>query len=54
MRYSASGKLEIIRAVEESALGLKRTMFQLGIPRSTFYGWYDRYLAGGFEALDDI
>ncbi|AEV37846.1 ISCc3, transposase OrfB [Pseudovibrio sp. FO-BEG1] len=25
----------------------------LGIPRSTFYVWYDRYLEGGVEALED-
>jgi len=54
MRYSASEKLEIIHTVEDASLGIKRTLIQLGIPRSTFYGWYDRYLAGGLEALDDI
>jgi len=26
---------------------------QLGIPRATFYRWYDRYLEGGPEALGD-
>src|SRR5690606_33675897 len=26
---------------------------QLGIPRRTFYRWYDRYLDGGPEALAD-
>ena len=26
---------------------------KLGIPRTTFYRWYDRYLAGGPEALED-
>jgi hypothetical protein len=25
----------------------------LGIPRTTFYRWYDRYLSGGAEALED-
>jgi Homeodomain-like domain len=25
----------------------------IGIPRSTFYGWYSRYLEGGIEALED-
>ena len=54
MRYSASSKLEIIRTVEESALGITRTLVQLGIARSTFYNWYDRYLSGGLEALADI
>jgi hypothetical protein len=30
-----------------------RTLEQLGIPRRTFYRWYDRYLEGGPEALED-
>ena len=44
MRYPASEKLEIIRTVEQSHLSAKRTLDQLGIPRRTFYRWYDRYL----------
>lgn len=36
MRYSASEKLEIIRTVEDSSLGIGRTLAQIGIPRSTF------------------
>ena len=53
MRYSASEKLEIIRTVEDSSLGSTRTLGQLGIAKSTFYHWYDRYLTGGGEALED-
>jgi putative transposase len=53
MRYPASEKLEIIRLVEGSPLPTKRTLDKLGIPRTTFYRWYDRYLAGGPEALED-
>lgn len=53
MRYAASEKLEIIRTVEDSALGINRTLRQLGIPKSTFYHWYDRFLTGGVEALED-
>ena len=53
MRYPASEKLEIIRTVEDSALGINRTLRQLGIPKSTFYHWYDRFLTGGVEALGD-
>ena len=53
MRYSAASKYEIIRTVEESALGIGRTCAKLGISRSTFYNWYDRYLSGGYEALED-
>jgi transposase-like protein len=47
MRYSAASKFEIIRIIEESVLGIRRTCEQLGISRSTFYNWYDRYLTGG-------
>ena len=53
MRYPASEKLEIIRLVDGSSLSVRRTLAQLGIPRSTFYGWYDRFITGGPEALED-
>ena len=53
MRYPASEKLEIIRLVEQSHLSARKTLGQLGIPRRTFYRWYDRYLDGGPEALED-
>ncbi len=53
MRYPASEKLEIIRLVEGSHLPTKRTLEKLGIPKTTFYRWYDRYLSGGPEALED-
>jgi putative transposase len=51
MRYEASEKLEIIRLVEQSALPVRRTLDKLGIPRATFYRWYDCYRSGGPEAL---
>src|SRR5256885_16505535 len=50
---SCSEKLEIIRLVEESALPVRWTLEKIGIPRATFYRWYDLYQAGGPEALDD-
>jgi transposase InsO family protein len=53
MRYPPSEKLEIIRLVEQSHLPVRRTLDKLGIPRTTFYRWYDRYLSGGPEALED-
>ena len=53
MRYPLSEKLEIIRLVERSHLPAKRTLAQLGIPRTSFYRWYDRCLTGGPEALED-
>jgi transposase-like protein len=53
MRYPAAEKLEIIRLVEQSALPVRRTLEKIGIPRATFYRWYDLYRTGGPEALDD-
>ena len=53
MRYPASEKLEIIRLVEESHLSARRTLAKLGIPRTTFYRWYDRYLQRGDAGLKD-
>ena len=47
MRYTASEKLEIIRLIEQSNLSIRRTLAQLGIPKSTFYGWYRRFVEGG-------
>lgn len=53
MRYAASEKLEIIRLVEESHQSTRRTLAKLGIPRTTFYRWYDRYLQRGEAGLQD-
>ena len=53
MRYPASEKVEIIRIVEQSYLSARRTLAQIGIPRATFYRWYDQYQTGGPEALED-
>ena len=53
MRYSAAEKLEIIRLVEHSPLPVRHTLAKLGIPRPTFYRWYDRHSSGGPEALKD-
>jgi putative transposase len=50
MKYPTSEKLEIIRLVEQSALPVRHTLGTLGtlgIPRATFYRWYDRYSSGG-------
>ena len=53
MRYPAAEKLEIIQLVEQSHLPVRRSLEQIGIPRSTFYRWCDLYQTGGPEALDD-
>jgi putative transposase len=52
-RKIASEKLEIIRLVEQSHLPVKRTLDKLGIPKPTFYRWYERYLTHGVEGLED-
>lgn len=52
MHYSQSEKLEIIRLVESSELGVSRTLREIGINRSTFYKWYDNYLKYGKESLN--
>ncbi len=54
MRYAASEKLEIIRLVEESHLSARQTLAKLGIPRTTFYRWYDRYLQRGEDSIAEL
>ena len=53
MRYSASEKREIIRLVEGSELGVKRTLEELDVPRSSFYRWYHSYQERGYEGLSN-
>jgi putative transposase len=45
--------MEIIRLVEDTDLPARATLRQLGVPRSTFYGWYQRYESDGFDGLHD-
>jgi transposase InsO family protein len=45
--------MEIIRLVEGTDLPVRVTLRQLGLARSTFYGWYQRYLEAGFDGLQD-
>jgi transposase InsO family protein len=51
MRYSQAEKLEIIRIVEQSDLGIKRTLEQLQVSRSSFYRWYRAYVEEGIAGL---
>lgn len=51
MRYPATEKLEIIRLVAESHLPAWQTLDKIGIPRPTFYRWFDRFLTHGAEAV---
>ncbi len=53
MRRAASEKMEIIHLVEGTDLPVRATLRQLGVPRSTFYGWYERYNRLGFDGLQD-
>ena len=53
MRRTASEKMEIIRLVEGTDLPVRATLRQLGVARSTFYGWYQRYDTKGFDGLHD-
>ena len=51
MRLSQAEKMEIIRIVESSQLSVRRTLRELGVGRSTFYRWYQRYLEEGYGGL---
>ena len=51
MRYSQAEKMEVIRIVEDSELGITRTLKELQIHKSTFYSWYKRYLEDGYPGL---
>lgn len=53
MRYTHAEKLEIIHLVETSDQPVKRTLAELGVPRSTFYRWYERYRVAGAAGLAD-
>jgi putative transposase len=43
--------MEVIRLVEGSSLGVKRTLDELEVPRSSFYRWYAAYRRAGYEGL---
>jgi putative transposase len=51
MKYSPDEKYEIIRMVEQSDLGVERTLKKIGIPKSSFYLWYHQYLEHGIDGL---
>ena len=52
-RYSASEKLEILQLVWEANLSVRYAVRQIGISRSTYYHWLDRYEHGGLEGLEN-
>jgi len=43
--------MEIIRLVEESELTITETLKQLDVSKSSFYEWYGRYEAEGYDGL---
>ncbi len=51
MRLSQTEKMEIIRIVEQSEVGVVRTLKELSIPTSTFYKWYAKYCNQGYDGL---
>lgn len=51
MRFTQSEKHEIIQLVEGSGTGVNKTLKELKIHKRTFYNWYARFRAGGFDAL---
>jgi putative transposase len=53
MRYTPAEKMEIIRLVEASEWPVKQALAELEVPRSTFYCWYERYRAAGYDGLAD-
>lgn len=52
MRFTRDEKMEIIKLVEGSDLGVNRTLKELGIPKRTFYNWYRRYREKGPDGLE--
>jgi len=52
MKYNQAEKYEIIRMVETSNIGVKRSLEQIGVSRSTFYSWYHRYMENGYDGLE--
>ena len=51
MRFTQEEKYEIIRLVEESELGVNRTLNELEISKRTFYNWYGKYKEEGYDGL---
>ena len=52
MRATASEKAETIRLVEGSKISARKTLAELGVPRSTFYRWYAAYVELGVNGLE--
>ena len=53
MSYPAEDKHEIIRLVEDSHLPVSQVLARIGVSRTTFYRWCDRYERHGIDGLQD-
>src|SRR3712207_4704883 len=53
MGFWRSENIEILRLVDGSRLSMREALEKIGIPRATFYRWYDLFQTGGPEALED-
>ena len=51
MHYSQNEKMEIIRLVEQSDLGVIRTLRPLKVNKTSFYKWYNGYQQHGYDGL---
>ena len=51
MHYSQNEKFDIIKLVEQSDLGVLRTLKELKVNKTTFYNWYYRYSKEGYDGL---
>lgn len=51
MRLNTAEKIEIIRLVTGSDLGINRTLMKLGINKRSFYNWYGIYRNYGVDGF---
>ena len=51
MRLSASEKYEIIQMVDQSDIGVNRTLKEIGVNKSTFFNWYKAFCDKGIDGL---
>ncbi len=51
MHYNQREKYELIKLVEQSDLGVIRTLKELKLNKTTFYNWYNSYLERGYDGL---
>jgi putative transposase len=52
MHYSQNEKFEIIKLVEQSDLGVGRTLKELKVNKTSFYNWYKDYQDKGYDGLN--